>query len=201
MSDEVFTAYKKGPHLSRDGRSGEVELEMAINPDIASQIDAKNNWVEPGEITQDKKDDLMEIAARGLSELILFCFKGQRMDRRGKGLRTAIRRFVAVAWMLKSHVIVDEDDDPLSLDRLSQLPQVRCTRCTLSLLAQEFGRAWGFRVRVQKRESTKVNYARSAKHGWKKRRLREKKERDLNLNAPGQGDSCRPRKKPVLRRH
>lgn len=177
---DTFLAFSSKLHPPRDGRTTERQLDAGVHYDIADEIDKRNNWLDPGELDGEVAHAMVEIAARGLSELFLFCFNGQVMDKKGKGMRTAFRRFVSVAWMIKSAEIKGPDGRPLSLEKLSKLPQVRCTRCTLSLLAQEFGRRWGFRVRVQKKETTKPNYAHAAKGGWKKRRDREKKEANIS---------------------
>lgn len=168
---ETFFAYD-------DAHGDENRLVAGIEYDIAAEIDEKNGWTEPGQPSEVEVTHTVRAAdaSNALSEFILFCFQGQKLDRRGKGLRTAIRRFVAICWMLKSNELVDPHGRPLSLERLASLPQVKCTKCTLSLLAQEFGKQWGFRVRVQKKETTKPNYAAAAKKGWKKRRLREERE-------------------------
>lgn len=174
---ETFLAYTRDPHPANDGRTNKSHIDAGINYDMAAEIDERNGWKEPGEILDDQaKEAMIQMATRGLNELILFCFKGQTLDRSGKGLRTAMRRFVSVCWMLKSSELLGKNGKPMSLEKLSKLPQLRCTRCTLSLLAQEFGRQWGFRVRVQKKESTKPNYADAAKSGWKKRRDRIARE-------------------------
>lgn len=172
MADRTFSSYENGPHPSRDGRASPVKIIVGVDNDVASEVDARNGWVEPGELSTEQSDAMIAIATRGLTELFMFCFHGQTLDR--KGMRTAIRRFISVAWMLKSEELVGANGKPLSLDKLSKLPQIRCTRCTLSLLAQEFGKRWGFRVRVQKRVSSKPNYAHAAIGGWAKRRARAK---------------------------
>jgi hypothetical protein len=94
-----------------------------------------------------------------------------------------MRRFVAVAWLLHSETLVDDELDeqgaptgklvPLTLDQLGKLPQLDCTKVALSLLAKRFGEEFKFHARVQKRAGTKPNYARAAKTGWAKRRVRE----------------------------
>jgi hypothetical protein len=83
-----------------------------------------------------------------------------------------MRRFVAIAWMLHSEMLVGEDDEPLTLEQLGKLPQIDCTKVTLSLIAKSFGEQTKFHSRVQKRKSSKENYAGAAKTGWTKRRAR-----------------------------
>lgn len=166
-NERRFLSFHHGP------RYGKTEnIETAVEYDIAAQIDSANHWLEVGEGDTEMVKAMIQIAARGVNEVVLFCFRGIKLDARGRGLRTAIRRFMSIAWMLKSNDLRGKDGKPLSLDRISKQPQIRCSRCALSLLAQEFGAQWGFRVRIQKRDSTKKNYASGARRGWRKRRAR-----------------------------
>ncbi|MEY2499824.1 MAG: hypothetical protein QOI07_158 [Verrucomicrobiota bacterium] len=85
-----------------------------------------------------------------------------------------MRRFVAVAWLLHSEMLVGNDGKPLSLDQLGKIPQLDCTKCALSLLAKRFADQFHYHARVQKRKGSKPNYAAAAKTGWDKRRARIK---------------------------
>jgi hypothetical protein len=121
---------------------------------------------------------IVQMAQRGLGEVMSFCFVGRKLNE--KGLQIAMRRFVAVAWMLHSELLVGAETDergepiPLSLAELGKIPQLDCTKVALSLLAKRFGAMFKFQSRMQKRQGTKVNYAASAKIGWDKRRARIK---------------------------
>lgn len=53
--------------------------------------------------------------------------------------------------------------------QLATLPEIDCTSCNLSMLAQNFAKKWGIHTRVQKREGAKANFAASAKTGWLER--------------------------------
>jgi hypothetical protein len=143
---------------------------------------------------------MMVVAARGLSEVFKYCFSGRPLDE--KGLRIAGRRFVSVAWLLHSKMLVGENGVPLSLEQLSSLPQVDCSRCALSVLAQNFGKQWGFSSRVQKRKSSKANYARSAKTGWAARNLPTRKCYSCKLfKDRGEFSSAKARCRPCEKAH
>lgn len=157
-------------------------IEAGVEYDIAEQIDLKNNWFEPGEINPEQIELLIKVASRGLYELFHFCFAGRKLNQ--KGLQIAMRRFVAVAWLLHSEMLQGAELDadgkptgaltPLSLEQLGDIPQLDCTKVALSLLAKRFGELFNFHARVQKRMTSKVNYAGAAKIGWAKRRARAK---------------------------
>jgi hypothetical protein len=141
-----------------------------------------------------KQTKLVEkMAGQGIEALFDFCIprsapSGINPRNRprifdAKTLQIAMRRFVSVAWLLHSEMLVDDELDaegvatgklvPLTLDRLGKLPQLDCTKVALSLLAKRFGDHFKFHARVQKRVETKPNYAAAALTGWAKRRARE----------------------------
>lgn len=175
---KTFLAFTRGPHPANDGRSGDVKLELGVEYDIAAQIDQKNGWFEEGELDPEMVAMMIKVAARGLYELIHFCFAGRKLNE--KGMQIAMRRFVAVAWMLHSEMLIGTDTDeageavPLTLEQLGNVPQLDCTKVALSLLAKRFGEMFKFHARVQKRKTSKENYAGAAKTGWVKRRARAK---------------------------
>lgn len=172
----TFLAFSRGPHPANDGRGDSPELVVGVEYDIAAQIDQKNNWFEPGEIDPEQMEMLIRVASRGLHELFHFCFAGRKLNQ--KGMQIAMRRFVAVAWLLHSEMLIGVEKNstgtpvPLTLQQLGKVPQLDCSRCALSLLAKKFGEQFHFHARVQKRKTSKGNYARSAKTGWVKRRAR-----------------------------
>lgn len=156
-------------------------LETAVTYDTALQIDEKNDWRELGEMNKEQIEELVQVATRGINELIHFCFVGKKLDPEGKAMREAFRKFIAISWALKSHLLVGRDGKVLSLRELSEMPQVSCSKYWLSLLASEFCDKWGFHVRVQKRPSAKENYSKAAKGGWIKRRQRQADEAMLSV--------------------
>jgi hypothetical protein len=178
FNGKTFLAFTRGPHPANDGRSGDVKLELGVEYDIAAQIDQKNGWFEEGELDPELVAVMIKVAARGLYELIHFCFAGRKLNE--KGMQIAMRRFVAVAWMLHSEMLIGTDKDesgeavPLTLEQLGKVPQLDCTKVALSLLAKRFGEMFHFHARVQKRKTSKGNYAGAAKTGWVKRRARAK---------------------------
>lgn len=178
---ETFLAFE------RSTRSPRPTLTTAVTYDVAEEIDQRNGWTEPGE----RHHLLNHSDATIAREIFTFCFGKQKLDPQGKGMRAAFRRFVAISWMLASEKMVGLDGKPLSLDKLGKQPQLRCTRCALCLLAKKFGQPWGFRVRVQRRVSTKPNYARAARTGWALRRKRA---------AAGEEHPHRTHKKKITKR-
>ncbi len=128
---------------------------------------------------------MMAVADRPLRELFSYCFSGRPTNE--KGLAIAMRRFIAVAWMLHSEMLVGIHGRPLTLEELGKLPRIDCTKCTLSILAQNFGKQWGFHTRVQKRLGGKTNYAAAAKRGWEKRgrRAAPKKPKERKCRTCG----------------
>jgi hypothetical protein len=127
-----------------------------------------------GELDQETAQTVAAMIARGTKEIFSFCFGKENLDERG--LRIAMRRFVSIAWLLHSEMLIGENDEPLTLEQLGNLPLLNCTKVTLSLNAQDFGRKFKFQGRTQKRQHTKPNYASAAVGGWAKRRAREKAE-------------------------
>jgi hypothetical protein len=109
----------------------------------------------------------------GVNAILSYCLRDTKLNADYSNIQTALRRFVAVCWLLKSNEMRGEDGKPMSLQALSKQPQIDCTRCALSLMAQDFGNKFGFHARVQKRVSAKENYAKAARFGWAKRRQRQ----------------------------
>jgi hypothetical protein len=148
---------------------------------------ANSRYFEKGELDQQDAALLAQMASLGIAKVMQFCLyrpkQGQTCAANDaelrpfdhKTLQIAMRRFVAIAWLLHSEMLTGEDDDPLTLDQLGKLPQLDCTKVTLSLVAKKFGDSFGFHGRVQKRQDTKPNYASAAKSGWEKRRARQAK--------------------------
>jgi hypothetical protein len=165
--------------------------QLQMNPEILNSLQEltgglpecnlvlkfRNSSLSPKESTPETRLLVGRMTGKLLRELFDFCFRGKvnNLERAvdEKGLQIAMRRFVAVVWLMHSELLVGEDGQVLTLEQLSKLPQLDCTRCSLSLLAQRFGNQVGFRGRVQKRVGGKANYAASAKSGWEKRRSRE----------------------------
>jgi hypothetical protein len=170
---ETFLAFSRSLGL-RDGTTP-ARPEAAVKYDFASIVDQQNHWFEKGEVDPQLMESLVRVASRGLYELFRFCFEGRMLDE--KGMRIAIRRFVSVAWMLHSEMLIGPDKKPLTLEQLGEIPQIDCTKCALSLLAQRFGDQFGFHARIQKRRGSKENYAAAAKRGWKKRRKKARTKR------------------------
>lgn len=146
-------------------------LESPSHADESAALDADSalldRYFNEGELSPALIATMQQLAARPLEELFRYCFEGRLMDT--QGLQRAARRFVAVAWLLHSEMMTDEAGKVLTLEQLSKLPQLDCTRCALSILAGDFGKRFNFHARVQKRQGSKANYAASAKKGWDRR--------------------------------
>jgi len=112
---------------------------------------------------------------RVISEVLKYCLQGKAIDDE-RDLKIAIRRFVAVVWLIQPGLLRGSDGKCLTLERLGELPFLDCTRCSLSLKAQEFAKRHGFHSSIQKRTTAKGNYANSAHLGWVKRRTRKREE-------------------------
>jgi hypothetical protein len=121
-----------------------------------------------------------QLAERGTSAVLKFCLSnlqpplGAHKPLTETSLQISMRRFVAIAWLLHSEMLVGNDGKPLTLDQLGKIPQLDCTKCALSLLAKRFADQFNFHARIQKKKGSKPNYAAAAKTGWDKRRARQK---------------------------
>jgi hypothetical protein len=157
--------------------TGLLELQKKGKYDLSKFADFYE-----GELNQETAQLISQMAARGTDELLSYCLVRTREGGyrqapfNSRTLQIAMRRFVAVAWMLHSEMLTGEDDQPLTLEKLGKIPQLGCSKVTLSLQAQRFADRFGFHARVQKRQSSKGNYATAAKTGWEKRRARAKAE-------------------------
>ena len=161
--NETFLAYEKSQ------MGDQVERVVAESRDLAFDVDQRNHWFEPGEIDDQRLQHMMKVAARGLYEVFSYCFQGQSLDN-DRDLRVAVRRFVAVAWLIQPGLLKDSAGKCMTLEELASLSFLDCTKCSLSLKAQAFGKRWGFVASIQKRKTSKANYAEGAKRGWEKRR-------------------------------
>ena len=145
---------------------GEPENESVASESLDLAI---QDYFLQGELSPKVIATMQSAAAKGLEAVFSYCLAGRPLDE--KGLQLAARRFVSVAWLLHSDFLLDADGKSMTLDRLSNLPQLDCTKCALSILAQNFGKQFNYHARVQKRAGSKSNYAKSATAGWAKRNL------------------------------
>lgn len=128
------------------------------------------DYLDPSELTPQLRRLLAAVAGKGIFEIMDYCFAGRALDE--KSLTIAWRKFIAVAWLLHSEMLVGENGQPMTLEQLGRVPQLNCTRCALSLKAKGFSERTGFHSRIQKRLEGRQNYSKSAKGGWVKRRAR-----------------------------
>lgn len=154
-----------------------------LKPMLASDTDFQG-------MTHAEQEATALLAARSIQAVFQYCFYEPRALRCGgeavlldeDGVRHVIQRFFAVAWLLRSEMLLSKNQKdgrslPMTLRELAALPQVSCSRCNLSILAQKFGKLFNnFRGRTQKRESAKPHYAEAAKVGWEKRRAARKEQ-------------------------
>jgi hypothetical protein len=140
-------------------------------------------------------DLICEMAERGIHELLKFCLDGPckpgapgvfvQRPLTERNLKIAMRRFIAVAWMLHSEMLVGAKTDkycepiPLTLEQIGKIPQIDCTKVALSLLAKRFGAQFNLHTRVQKRQGSRETYSGAAKGGWAKRRARVAEKQKL----------------------
>jgi hypothetical protein len=158
---------------------GESSIQAAIEYDLPALVDERLQLFEPGELDVEEIERALQVEIKFVQDFKRFAFTGRDLSN-PKQLRIAFRRVLAVLWLLDSTALTRKDKKtgllvPMTLEELGRLPLVKCSRCALSLLAQRYGKSHGIQARVQKRVSTKPNYARAAKRGWKKRRAREAK--------------------------
>jgi hypothetical protein len=151
---EPFLAFTRG----QDGVPS--RLDAAVDYDIVGEIDQRNGWREPDEHSDELKHSLESIAARGLRELILFCFHGEKLTKGGAGFRRALQRFIGVSHSVHPEMFVSgtgrklqsprmlNGAPRLSLAKVSKFAHLRCKPKELKRLAKEFHDQWGFKVHV-----------------------------------------------------
>jgi hypothetical protein len=157
MNSETFLAFQRGHPRALPSKAN---LETGISYDIAGEIDRRNGWREPDEFEDEVGDTLESIAARGLRELILFCFHGEKLTKSGAGLRRAVQKFLAVSHSLSPEMFVSGDGRRLArksvsiweaapkLTKSEMAALARCEPKEFHELAKEFHERWGFKVHV-----------------------------------------------------
>lgn len=154
--DATFIAYQRVPDGAHGGTKS--ELEAAIDPwdEAIDEIDRHLGFKEPGaESTHDERADEIEFAAKGFKTMLQFCWDGVTLEPDGVGLRTALRRFVAIAHHLCPDVLRGEamtktrrgklrrvDGGPLTIAQLASQPQISTYPKQLEKMAAEFMARW-----------------------------------------------------------
>ena len=146
---------------------GERPPKRRVKYDLAKLHDVAGRRV-----TQAEAALIFAMAARGVREVFDFCLVSGQHTFNARLMQYAMRRFVAIAWLLHSEMMRGPDGNILTLAQLAKLPQLDCTKVALSLSAQRFADQFRFHTRIQKRRGTKETYAAAAKIGWQKRRAR-----------------------------
>lgn len=156
MNSEVFLAF------NRAGAKSKPTIEFGVSYDFPAEIDHRNDWHEKDEPDHELRDELVSVSAKGLAELIQFCFHGQKLTQTGEGLREAQRRFVALAFAVHPELFVHGskrhwgknqhlmDQMPrLSLKQLCRCMGIRATPHELRKHVDEFfGKNWKFKIHL-----------------------------------------------------
>jgi hypothetical protein len=133
MPDTTFLAFERGVQR---GHVGEVKLEAAVLPDIYGEIDERNAWIEPSEahhstVHETAISTAQNQATRALATFLQFVF-AQKLT--GRGTRTAILKFVALAHFMCPELLSKSCNGPLgrgvhgppaTLDEVAKLLRVK----------------------------------------------------------------------------
>jgi hypothetical protein len=152
---ETFLAFRRGGKAKDD-----VVFEVAIDPDIAGDIDTRNSWVEPGDHPtklQEAHETCLEASAKGVRELMNFIFHDQPFNRRG-AMRLVAMKLLAVAQMLQPEALQKQGGrvspygrqlppDQLTLRQVAEM--VGTDTRTMRKHQRDFRRAWGFNLYVR----------------------------------------------------
>lgn len=143
------------------------EWIAAVEEDIAGIIDSKNHWREVGEFDEDIIQEINERIARFQYEVLLFqTEKGELWSEKGM-IRFAMRALM-FAWVLSPGLLTGPNGKAMSLDDMAKV--FGCSRCWLSVIAEEISRKFQFFSRNQKSLNSRPNYAKGAMKGWEKRK-------------------------------
>ena len=150
---------------------------IAVEYDYAKDIDQRNGWYEDDDFYDFRRNEVINLATIGINSLFEYCIPIRPFNT--STLQDAIRRFLAIVHVIKPELMVDEYGNILSYEKLGKLPQVDCTRCTLSNLGKKFTKRYHFHSRIQKRESACETYSKAATAAWKdpNRKPRKRKAR------------------------
>jgi hypothetical protein len=129
-------------------------LVAAIDPDIYRDVDAALGLHEPGDQT-DLDDELRKIGAKGVVELLRFCFNGP-LPRRG-AMNLAITKFLAIAQMMSPGALKGRAKrvgfmplaPPFQLSPKQVAELVGCTTRDLRRFQRQFAAQWGWKLYVR----------------------------------------------------
>lgn len=145
----------------------DVMPEVAVWPDLHSIVDARLNLFDPAEIDQLKKLMEKKDGPSGFREL--FHYFTEKSDcSTAKGLRQVLVKVIAAMWVIEPGCLTDKHGKVLSLEELGK--PIGVTRCWLSMVAEAFSEKFGVWSRNQKKQSSRVQYAKGAYNGWDTRR-------------------------------
>jgi hypothetical protein len=77
------------------------------------------------EFSDEQLQELQSYAAKGMEAVFAFCFTETLTE---NGLRSSMRKFVAICWLLHSEFLVGKDGKILTLAQLAKIPQLSCSR-------------------------------------------------------------------------
>jgi len=144
--DENYRAY------AEQSEGEEVSPEVAIWPDVHSAVDARLN---------------LKDGPSGFREL--FHYFTEKSDcSTAKGLRQVLVKVIAAMWVIEPGCLTDKHGKVLSLEELGK--PIGVTRCWLSMVAEAFSEKFGVWYRNQKKQSSRIEYAKGAYNGWDTRR-------------------------------
>jgi hypothetical protein len=153
MHESTFFAYERDPDKFSTG----PRTLVGVSHDIAREVDERNGWLEPADPVDSFHDELVKISARGLMELLMYCFHDVTLSQRSRGVNEAFGKFCAVALMINSEELLmpapgattAKDTQPLTKRDLAALLNVPMR--TLTTYQRQFKQRWGFRLHVSKR--------------------------------------------------
>lgn len=172
MSDAVIAPVIDDLHaqvIASFARYGAAQ-GASYEPDIFSEIDDRNGWVEDSKHAPNN-EQVDKRAARLFYEVMMFVTRGLKCDN-AKDLKRMSIRFTCVMWVLAPGLLVNKNNKVASLEDIGDA--YGHTRCWISMVAENFSQAFGIYSRNQKPLAHREMYAKSAKNGWDTRRDRRK---------------------------
>jgi hypothetical protein len=151
-----FLSFERANFDPETGRMRKPGLVVGVEYDTLGEIDRRNGWSEADEPNEEVHDALRAVAAKGLRELVHFCFP-LCLTKTGEGAPQMVARFLsAVAALHPEFMTIGKalrgrivDSRQLTTAEVAEVAGV--TLSEFKKLQQEFFKRLGFRVRVTKR--------------------------------------------------
>lgn len=142
---------------------GIKHVVVAVSEELTAEIDARNHWREPEELTDAEreletklKEYVIAGCVKGFGEIFHFCYSGASGAlvpiNTPENLKVAFRRFVAITRTLFPELLQDRHG-PLSQARVAALLGKSPTY--IADVGTRFSENWKFYSRVQKTQSEK----------------------------------------------